>query len=64
MTDESHASLTALVGAIIADGKLTRAELKQLDQALLADGQLSAEERQQIAGLLNRIATGELQLVE
>lgn len=52
------------IEAIIADGKLTRAELKELDGALLADGQLNDEERQLLAELLGRIASGQLQVLD
>ena len=64
MGPASQQSLTELIRAIIADGKLTRSELGQLDQALLADGQLTTDERQVVAELLNRIARGELQVVD
>ena len=52
------------VDGIMADGKLTTAEKKELDKFLLADGELSEEERQQIAELLTKIATGQLEVVD
>jgi len=57
-------SLTELVDGIVADGKLTQAEKRELDQALLADGQLSPDEQQKLAELLTKIATGELRIVD
>ena len=53
-----------LVEEIIADGKLTRSELKRLDTLLLADGKLTVEEREHIDRLLTLIGKGELVVVE
>ena len=57
-------SVKEFVDGIMADGKLTAAEKKELDQFFLADGELSEEERQQLAELLTKIATGQLEVVD
>lgn len=61
MTTES---MEALVDEMLADGKLTREELKRFEAEMLADGQLSIEERRQIDRLLNAIAKGEVTVVD
>lgn len=52
--------IAQMVADIIADGKMTNVEKKELDTFLLADGKLSVEERQHIDKLLMLIARGEL----
>ena len=57
-------SLKELVAELVADGQLTRAELKRFDQALLADGRLCDEERAILSDLIGRITRGELKVVD
>ncbi len=62
MEDTDQSKVEELINQIIADGRLTKDEKKQLDDVLLADGQLSLEERKCIDRLLGMIARGELQM--
>lgn len=57
-------SMEALVDEMLADGKLTRAELKRFEAELLADGQLSIDERRQIDRLLDAISKGDVTVVD
>ncbi len=57
MTDKS---IKDLVADIIADGKMTQDEKRQLDTFLLSDGELSVDERRELDALLAMIARGEL----
>ena len=61
MTDQS---IQATVDEIVADGKLTRDELKRFEAEMLADGTLSVEERRAIDRLLQAIQSGEVVLEE
>ncbi len=60
----SAKSMAALVDEMLADGKLTREELKRFEAEMLADGQLSVDERKQIDRLLKAIANGEVTVVD
>lgn len=60
----SAKSMAALVDEMLADGKLTREELKRFEAEMLADGQLSVDERKQIDRLLQAIANGEVTVVD
>ncbi len=62
MEDTDQSKVEAMINHIIADGRLTGDEKKQLDGLLLADGQLSLEERKCLDKLLGMIARGELQM--
>ena len=53
-------NISQMVAEIIADGKMTNVEKKELDAFLLSDGKLSVEERQELDKLLALIARGEL----
>ena len=57
-------NIQEMVAAVIADGKLTQAEKKELDAFILADGRLSLDERKEIDKLLSLIARGELVVVD
>ena len=50
------------VDELLADGKLTRDELKRFEAEMLADGTLSVEERRAIDRLLQAIASGAVTL--
>lgn len=56
--------MEALVDEMLADGKLTRQELKRFEAEMLADGELSLDERRQIDRLLEAIANGDVTVVE
>ena len=60
--NEHH--IEALVEQVVADGKLTREELRRLDAMMLADGQLTLEERKQLDRLLTLIGEGRVQVVD
>jgi len=60
----SDDDIAKLVEEIIADGKLTRSELKRLDTLMLADGKITVEEREHIDRLLTLIGNGDLVVVE
>ena len=57
-------SLKEILDEIIADGKLTREEMKRFDDAVLADGKLTHEERQYIHKLMEMVRRGELEVVD
>ena len=61
MADEDFEQV---VKEIIADGKLSRAELARFEASMMADGQLSVKERKILDHLLNMIANGELELTD
>jgi uncharacterized membrane protein YebE (DUF533 family) len=59
--DDSHQSkVEAMINHVIADGRLTADEKKQIDDLVLADGKLTLDERKCIDRLLAMIARGEL----
>jgi len=62
MADSDPTNVEEMIDQIIADGRLTSDEKKQLDDLVLADGQLTLEERKAIDRLLGMIARGELQM--
>ncbi len=62
MQDTHQSKVEAMINEIIADGRLTADEKKQLDDLVLADGQLTLGERKCIDKLLVMIARGELEM--
>ncbi|MBW2458644.1 MAG: hypothetical protein JRI68_29370 [Deltaproteobacteria bacterium] len=62
MAESDHSKAEEMIDQIIADGRLTTEEKKQLDALVLADGKLTLEERKAIDRLLGMIARGELQM--
>ncbi len=60
MADSDPSKTEEMIDQIIADGRLTTEEKKQLDELVLADGKLTLEERKAIDRLIGMIARGEL----
>jgi polyhydroxyalkanoate synthesis regulator phasin len=60
--DPGTPSIQVTVDEMLADGKLTREELKRFEAEMLADGSLSVEERRAIDRLLGAIASGQVTL--
>ena len=57
-------TIKELVDSIIADGKITKDEQRQLNDFLMADGKVDAEENAQIKRIMDLMNEGVIKLVD